>query len=86
MKEATCQEMIRFTALSDTVTDVASTSTAVNRRNQSNISDSSDVNSYGMPTPEYINQHMVKPVYTYLYAAIDDDPRRSSRVRVVLHI
>lgn len=39
--------------------------------------------SYNTPHPYYVNQHMVKPVYAFLYSEIGNEHRRSSRVRAL---
>lgn len=72
------EEVIELTTLSENLTPVEMASVSGSESSSSIIRGC----TYNMPTPYYVNQHMVKPVYASLHSEGDEEHMHSAMVRI----
>lgn len=72
------EEVIQLTTLPENLTPVVIASVSSSESSSSILL----ACTYNMPKPHYVNQHMVRPVYTYLHSEGDEEHRQSAMVRI----
>lgn len=83
-REANRPEEINMAVLSRGLTSAVTDPASLGSSIESHITGTTSITStYNTPKPFYINQHMVKPVYTYLCSQLDDEHRRTPMVRLL---